>query len=204
VRVPSTSVSRRRLVWLLIVPLAAFGSQLAHALAYRLVTPDEVERAHELAVTGHAYLAHAPAALAVCSVLVLLALGAELRQLARGRTQAIQRPSAVAFAALAPSIYVCQEHFERLFHDGTFPWDTAVQPAFVVGLLLQLPFAGAAYVLARVLLRAVRALGGLLIRRPRRRARAWAPRRPAIRFLRPRLPALALGYGSRGPPAPPR
>ncbi len=62
-------VSRRSVVWLLTLPLAIVGSQLAHTLAYRLVTPTEAERAHELAATGHAYLAYAPAVLAVCSVL---------------------------------------------------------------------------------------------------------------------------------------
>lgn len=49
------------------------GSQLAHALAYRLVTSSETERGHELAAAGHAYLAYASVALAVCSVLVVVA-----------------------------------------------------------------------------------------------------------------------------------
>jgi hypothetical protein len=193
-------MSRRGVAWLLTVPLAVVGSQVAHALAYRLVTPDEALRAHELAVTGHAYLAYAPLVLAVCGALVLVALGAELGQLVTGRAGATQRPSAVTFAALAPAIFVCQEHFERLVHDGGFPWDAAVQPAFVVGLLLQLPFAAAAYVLARLLLRAVGSLGRLLAGRPRRRVRSRASLRPA-RLAVPRVPVLALGYSSRGPPA---
>jgi hypothetical protein len=58
-------MSRRTIAWLLTMPLAVVGSQLAHALAYRLMTPSDAERAHELAATGHAYLSYAPVVLAV-------------------------------------------------------------------------------------------------------------------------------------------
>jgi hypothetical protein len=194
-------VSRRSVVWLLTVTLAVVGTEFAHALAYRLVTPDEAERAHELTSTGHAYLAYAPVGLAVCSALVVVALVAELGHYVVERTRGIARPSAVGFAALGPAIFVFQEHFERLVHDGVFPWDAGLQPTFVVGLLLQLPFAGAAYLLARLLLRAVRSLGPVLAAKPRRRLRGCAPRRPGFRVFAPRVPVLALGYGSRGPPA---
>lgn len=197
--VPSEGVSRRSVVWLLTLPLAVVGSQVGHALAYRLITSNEAERAHELAATGHAYLAYAPGALAVCSVLVLVALGVELKHVLASRRLA--RASALPFAVLAPAIFVCQEHFERLLHDGVFPWDAAVQPTFVVGLLLQLPFAGAAYLLARLLLRVVRSLGRLLSAPPRPRVLASAQSRLAVLLVVPRVPALALGYGSRGPPA---
>jgi hypothetical protein len=49
-------LSRRGVVWLLTLPLAVVGSQLGHALAYRLITSNEAERDHELTATGHAYL----------------------------------------------------------------------------------------------------------------------------------------------------
>jgi hypothetical protein len=197
-------MSRRTIAWLLTMPLAVVGSQLAHALAYGLATPSDAERTHELAATGHAYLSYAPIALAVCTVLVVLALAGELGQLLTDRTLRTTRPSAAGFAALAPAIFICQEHFERLVHDGVFPWDAALQPTFAVGLLLQAPFAVAAYVLARLLLRVVRTLGRLLSGRPRARVLAYAPSRPAIRLVSPRVPVLALGYGSRGPPRPSR
>jgi hypothetical protein len=188
---------------LLTVPLAVVGSQLAHALAYRLLTSDETEHVHALTSTGHAYWTYAPVALAVCSVLVVLALVGELGHLVRDRTRRIKRPSAVVFAALAPAIFVCQEHFERLFHDGVFPWDASLQPTFVVGLLLQFPFAGAAYLLARLLLRVVHTLVRLLVGSPR--SRLFARATPLwISFRVPRVPVLALGYGSRGPPDPSR
>lgn len=176
------------------------GSQLGHALAYRLVTPDAAERAHELAESGHGYLAYLPFALAVCTAIVLLVLTVELGHAASdGR---VANPSRLPFAVLAPAIFVFQEHFERLLHDGTFPWGAALDRTFIAGLLLQLPFAAAAYLLARLLLRVVRTLGRLLGRPTLGRVRQLEPTRPGARLVSPRVPVLALGYGSRGPPVP--
>jgi hypothetical protein len=193
-------LSRRGVVWLLTLPLAVVGSQLGHALAYRLITPNEAVREHELTATGHAYLAYLPGALAICSVLVVVALAVELAHVLTDRRPV--RPSALPFAVLAPAIFAFQEHFERLMHDGVFPWDAVAQPTFVVGLLLQLPFAVAAYLVARLLLGVVRSLGRLLSVPPRARALTTAQPRPRARLVVPRVPVLALGYGSRGPPAP--
>jgi len=187
-------------VWLLTLPLAVVGSQLAHGLAYRLVTPDAAQRAHELAQSGHGYLAYAPAALAVCCLLVLVALAGELGHLLGERRASPSRPSAAAFAVLAPAIFVLQEHFERLLHDEAFPWDAALQRTFVLGLVLQVPVALAAYLVARLLLGAVRTLGRLLVGEGPQRVRAGSVCRPASRLFVPRVPVLALGYGSRGPP----
>lgn len=199
-RVPFDVLSRRNVVWLLTLVLAVVGSQLAHELAYRLVTPDGARRAHELAQTGHAYLVYAPAALAICSVLVLIALIGELRHVLSERGSSSSPPSAWMFAVLAPAIFVLQEHFERLFHDGVFPWEASVQPTFVVGLLLQVPVALAAYLIARLLLCAVRSLGRLLAGPVRRRVLGYRLARPATRLFVPRVSVLALGYGSRAPP----
>jgi hypothetical protein len=191
-------VSRRSVLWLVTLSLAVVGSQLGHALAYHLVTPNGPQ--HAVAATGHAYLAYAPVVFAVCGVLVVLALARELA--AAFRDGRLLRPSALPFTFLAPAIFVSQEHLERLLHDGAFPWETALEPTFLVGLVLQVPFAAAAYLLARLLLRVVRSLGRLLAGRPRSRMPASAPARPGFSFSISRLPALALGYGSRGPPIP--
>jgi hypothetical protein len=144
------------------LPLAVVGSQLAHALAYRLVIRDDTELAHELAASGHGYLAYAPIALAVCVALVAFALIRELQISVLARRPSRSRPSALSFAVLAPTIFVAQEYLERLVHEGGFPVDVVLEKTFVLGLVLQLPFALAAYVLARLLLRATRAVARLL------------------------------------------
>ena len=146
-------------------------------------------------------MAYASLALAVCTMLVLVALAVELGHVVRRRHGVGVRPSAVMFATLVPGIFVCQEYFERWFHDGVFPWDAALEPTFVVGVLLQLPFALAAYVLAWVLLHAVRSLGLYIAKPSTCRLLVPSVSRPATRVVVPRLPALALGYGSRGPPS---
>ena len=194
-------MSRALIVWLLAVPLAVGASQAAHGLAYRLVAPDAHSRATLLAASGHAYLAYLPVALAVASALVAFAFLSEVRHLAaRGQSAAAARPSAWYFAALAPAIFCFQEHFERLAETSSIPFTSALEPTFVVGLALQLPFALGAYLLARLLLRAARSVGRWLATARRRRTVVVAARQPRLSLVSPRVPALALGYGTRGPP----
>lgn len=102
------------------------------------------------------------AAGAIASVSLLLAVV----DAARGR-QARALP-AWAFALLPPLAFVLQEILERSLHLGTFAWQAALAPTFVPGLVLQLPFAAAAYVAARLLLRAAERAGrALALARPR-------------------------------------
>jgi hypothetical protein len=183
-------------LWSLTVSLAIVGSQVAHVLTYRLVAPNADERAHLLADTGHAYMARLPLALAICSVVALLALIGQARGTRAGRATG---PAAWQFALIAPLVFCCQEHFERLLHDGSFPWDAAFQPTFLLGLALQLPFALAAYLLARLLLRAAAALTALLQRPSRRLLPALLVAcRPVERDARGRI--AATGFAPRGPP----
>jgi hypothetical protein len=178
--------------------LAVTGAQLAHVLAYRLAEPGAHERAHLLSETGHAYLRFAAAGLGVAASVVLLALVLEVRALGLGA--AVARPPRLwAFAALGPATYVVQEHFERLFHDGAFPWGAAIETTFVVGFVLQLPFALLAFVVARLLLGVARVLAALLARPEpsigRTRARRLrAPETPTLTGL------LCFTLGPRGPP----
>jgi apolipoprotein N-acyltransferase len=179
------------------IAMAVVGTQIAHAVAYRIVEPSAEERAHLLAGTGHAYLRHASMALALLAVLAVLALVAEVcATAARGPVLA---PRLWMFAVVAPATFVVQEHFERWFHDGAFPWGAALHATFAVGLLLQLPFALAAYLLARLLLGVTIALARLLRReRPSRRPirSAWPRARAALLCSEPQR----LGLGPRGPP----
>jgi hypothetical protein len=189
---------RRSAAWTVAVLLAIVGSQLAHALAYRIVLADPEARAHRLDVTGHGYLSYLPQGLAFTTAILLLALFSELRLSARG---ASSRPPALwSFAALAPLLFVCQEHFERLVHDGVFPWGAVAEPTFGVGLALQLPFALVAWLAARLLLYAARALGQVLappLRAPSRDLGVrWSA--AAAEPLRSRL--LSPHCWARGPP----
>lgn len=192
-------MSRRNVVWLLTLPLAIVGSQVAHALAYRFATAGDVERAHELSSSGHAYLAYAPLALGVCAALVALALARELLGLRAGRVR-VSRPSALTFAVLAPAIFIGQEHFERLVHEGVFPATLFVEMTFVLGLALQLPFALVAYRIARLLLRATRAVARLLA--SPRVAAVHSPSRWELGDVwTPRGTTLGLTHAPRGPPS---
>jgi hypothetical protein len=193
-------MSRRSVAWLLTIPLAVVGSQLAHALAYRLATGSDRERSHELASSGHAYLTYAPIVLAICAALVLIALVHELRTVFAGHAGRSPRPSAVSFAVLAPAIFVGQEHFERLLHSGTFAPALVFERTFLLGLAMQVPFALIAYVCARLLLGAARVVARLLAV-PRvfvlRRQSRWTH----AEVRAPRTRPYGLTRGPRGPPA---
>jgi hypothetical protein len=192
-------VSRRGIVWLLTLPLAVVGSQVAHALAYRLTAPDDRALAHALETSGHDYLAYLPTVLAICAALVVVALSRELRLLLAGDTSRPGRPSLLTFAVLGPAIFVAQEHFERLAHGGSPVLGLALEPTFALGLVLQVPFAFVAYALASMLLRAAR-VAAVLLSRPR-----LLPRAPgceeAVGVWSPHGTALRRRLGARAPPA---
>lgn len=196
-------MSRRRLPWLVAVPLIVGGSFSAHGLSYRIVAPDPASRAELLHDTGHGYLTHVPQILALLLALLLVGIGLRVLTAARGAVGA--RLSAGLFFLLPLLGFTLQEHLERALHDGSFPLLAALEPTFLVGLLLQLPFALAAYVVAWALLDVADRVGASL--RPASRPR-WPVRmaglRPPTQLSLPRISAVALGYPQRGPPPPSR
>jgi hypothetical protein len=190
---------RRLTAWLTVVPLMLAGTEVAHALAYRLVYPDAAVRWRVLAATGHGYLGLAPLLLGVGGAVALAGLLGGIVDTARRRP-----PRAVpawAFGLLPLAAFTLQEFLERWLALGGLPWWMVEQPTFRIGLLLQLPFACAAFLLARLLLRVVERVGvALRGARPLTLAAgqsSWslAP----VSLLR--LSALALGHAERGPPA---
>jgi hypothetical protein len=187
---------RRRLAWGVALPLVLAGSQAAHSLAYALVYPQAEVRAHTLLRTGHAYLTWLPFALAAAAACALVTLAFAVADAAK-RRRAREVP-AWAFGLLAPIAFAVQEVLELSLHTGSFGWRAVAAPTFVPGLLLQLPFALAAWLAARVLLRAARALGGAFVR-PRAAAAMlllpFALPRSAARGRTPRS-----GAAPRGPP----
>jgi len=191
---------RRALAWLLALPLMVGGSQAAHVLAYRWVYPSSGVRLHALVVTGHGYMSRLPVVLAAAAAVALVSLAVAAADAACGRS--VRALPAWAFALLPPAAFVLQEILERSIHTGTFFWQAVETPTFLPGLLLQLPFAAAAYAAARLLLRTATAVGRR-IGVPRRLA---APLGTAARTLRPlgvaalRPAPLATAAAGRAPP----
>jgi len=186
-------VEHQRPAWLLALPLTVLAWLGAHELAYGLAFSSGHERTHALAASGHGYLELTPLLAAVC--LTLAAAGF----LARVAGRASCTLPAWAFGTLPLVGFAVQEHVERLL-TGAASWGTALEPVFLVGLALQLPFGLAAALLARALLAAADELAA---------ARA-APRRPRLRpaavlsaateaDLVPE-PALASRRAGRAPP----
>jgi hypothetical protein len=187
---------RRGLAWALTLPFVLLGTQAAHALAYELVYPQAHVRI--LLATGHGYLTYLPLALALAGAVALSALCVATVDAARGRPA--RKLPAWAFALLPPAMFVAQEVLELSLRTGTFGWQALLAPTFIPGLALQLPIALAAYVAARLLLRAAEHVGSALgqPRAVRFLVQLVAP--PAATTLR--LRAVVAGCSSRGPPGP--
>jgi hypothetical protein len=190
---------RRAAAWLLALPLMVAGSQVAHVFAYRLVYPEAGVRLHQLLVTGHSYMSLWPKLLAMGGALELAALVAIVVGTARRRGHTPVPPW--AFALTPPLAFVLQELLERWFAGASFPWWMVLQPTFRVGLLLQLPFAALAYLLARLLLHVADRVGAALRRENRRPHRqTLSPHWHPVALRPPRIPALADGHAGRAPP----
>jgi hypothetical protein len=191
---------RRALVWMLVLPLTAGGCLAAHALAYRLVAPHAHERDNLLALTGHGYLGYAPLVLGVLVAVLAVALAIVVVAAARGTS--CRRLPTSSFLMLPLVGFVVQEHAERFVHDGSLSAATVLEPVLLVGILLQVPFALAAFLVARALLAVAEVVGRALAG-----ARVLRPLVPAVRHVFPaaadlvRIPVLALGYPQRGPPS---
>jgi hypothetical protein len=161
---------RRGAAWGLALPLALVGSQAAHALAYTLVYPEAGTRAVTLFATGHAYLDWLPVVFAGAGAAAAASLAVAAADAARGRPA--RHVPAWAFALVPPVGFVLQELLELSLHTGTFGWRALLAPTFLPGLLLQLPFALAAYAAARILLRRAEQVG-----------RAFAPPLAAVAYV---------------------
>jgi hypothetical protein len=191
---------RRLLAWLVCIPIIAAGTQVAHAVTYRVVQPDPLAREELLSHTGHGYLSALSFGLAIGWSAVILGFAMLAVQAARGRV--VARPSALPFALLGPLVYALQEHLERLIHDGAFPVGAALEPTFLAGLALQVPFALVAMLVARVLLRVATRIGQIFGPAPRRvtPVEPSAPQPAAIDAFHPLHLRARLGI-VRGPPA---
>jgi hypothetical protein len=196
-------MTRRTAAWAISLPLVVASWLGAHCLAYWLLSPGAEHQMGMHADHGHAWLGYTPSlaiwGLAVVVAGLVLCVGAALQ----GHRPA--PPPFRLFALLPPAGFVVQEHAERLIASGSIPLDLVLEPTFLLGLSLQLPFALAALLLTRALYYVGFGLG-----------RAMAARLalgPVVRCSPPALvlrplsanlvspSVLALGHGQRAPPA---
>jgi hypothetical protein len=191
---------RRSLAWLSVLPLILAGSQVAHVLAYRWVYPSSHVRLQALLSTGHGYMDRLPLVFGIAAAVAFVSLLVAVADVARGRS--LRALPAWAFALLPLLTFVVQEVLERSLHTGTFVWQAVESPTFVPGLVLQLPFAAATYLIARLLLRTVRTISRLIGARRRVYAprRAAASARPPVAVCLPLLAPLARAAAGRAPP----
>jgi hypothetical protein len=186
------------------IPLTIASWLGAHCVAYWLVSPGAEHGMGMHAEHGHAWLGYTPA-LAIWGLAVVVA-GLVLCADAgiRGHRPS---PPPLRFFAILPSVgFVIQEHVERLLASGSIPADLVLEPTFLLGLALQIPFALVALLLTRALYALSFGLGRAMaastpaIGRPLRHGPPSAPLRPASATLvSPSV--LALGHGQRAPPA---
>jgi hypothetical protein len=171
------------------VPVAVAGWTSAHSAAYRFL---DAEADHL-----HGYLRYAPPAVAALAAMLAVGLALAAAERRRGRLPAWP------FALLAPVGFVVQEHAERTVSAGEVPFATAVEPTFLVGLVLQLPFALAAFLVARGLLTAAVAIGRVLGGGKRAPLATYELLAPPLVPASPRAAASACRHAARAPPSRP-
>jgi hypothetical protein len=201
VALAQSNAMRRALTWLVAVPLIVVGSQVAHGVAYWWTYPQASLRLSVLQHSGHAYEAYAPAVLGFLGALEVLVFVIAVLDRVRSRTARPLPPW--IFLVLPVLAFTMQEHLERLFASGVFPWWTVLEPTYARGILLQIPLGLVAYLIARLLLRTAEAVAQIV------RARGQAPPCPAARPSNPRRPLpvplprvapIALAAAGRAPP----
>jgi len=130
-------------IWFVVLPLLFAGSELAHAVLGRFA-PESYQGAElfERSGTGQELL---PVLAAVGGALVVAGLATRA---VSGNLRAVRR----VLAVLPLVVFTIQEHVEYLLGHGHVSWTLVARPAFALGLGLQLPFALAAYVAARLLI----------------------------------------------------
>jgi hypothetical protein len=188
---------RYALTWISTAPLLVIGLLAGHSLGYRLAVPDPHARAHFLDTSGHGYLAYAPLVVAVGLSLVLAAFVAHVRAAVRQERMA---PPPWLFALLPPLAFLVQEYAERAIHSDV-GLATALEPAVVTGLLLQLPIALIAMTVARALTRLAEVVGRTLAEPPRIRPVSFLLPCFTVDSL-PRVQIAGRGWSPRGPPLP--
>ncbi len=182
-------------IWLVVLPLLAICSEGAHSLL-GIFAPGGYQGA-ELFGGSFGKEALLPLLLALA---VVMLVGGLVAASADGRSR---RASCTAIAALPLVAFAIQEHVEYAIGHGGMSWTLAAHPAFALGLALQLPFAVAAYVAARLLLVLAKVVAVRLSAPQRLRIEIRLFSAPAPGETRPRRGRpLRDARFNRGPPRP--
>jgi hypothetical protein len=137
-----------RTALLLTLPLSAAGMLLAHELTWGVAS-----HGHENDV-AHGYLRYGAVFVALAAAVVVVASTRHFVRTIGGEVAEV--PSAITFAVMPIVGFVFQEHLEHLVAARELELTFFVSPPFVVGLALQLPFALAAMLVVRLIVRAIR------------------------------------------------
>ena len=146
----------------------------------------------------HGYLGYAPLFLAICTAVVLAGFVARIIRIERGL--AAGPAPAWIFAALPPVAFLAQEYLERLVQEGHVDWATAFQPAVLLGLYAQVPFALLAFLVARALASLADVVALAIGSAPADPVGGLPLLAPVSALLLPASCVAGRGYGERGPP----
>ncbi|SRR6266540_5074721 len=187
-------MARLRL-WLVMLPLLAAGTQGASALLDRFA-PRTYETA-ELFSRSNASHSLLPVIAGLGGAALLCAMCSFATTAPAGR-----RIPRWVFACLPPLLFTFQEYGEYVVGHGRVPWTLVANPVFLTGLLLQIPFGVAAWLLARLLIDVVVTIAerSATPRTAPRRSSPPSAGADSRALLRPRL--LSGRRLTRGPPAP--
>jgi hypothetical protein len=181
----------------------AAGTWLSHCYALSTVDPSTHAAAHHAGHTGRmsaaAFVFSAPF-LYACIAVLALALVFRVGLSFAGHNAA--RMSALPFAVVPALGFFLHQHFEQLASTGTISVAALTAPAFLLGLILQIPFGIVAFFVVRFLLRFAERLGVTLaeLRKPRRAIPAIRRPRASLLAHGPRLALLARSAAPRAPP----
>ena len=185
--------------WLVAFPLMAAGTWLSHCYALSAVDPSTHAAAHHTGHAGRMFVFSAPF-LYACIAVLALALVFRVGLSFAGHSAA--RMSALPFAVVPALGFFAHQHFEQLSSTGSISLAALTAPAFLLGLMLQIPFGIVAFFVVRFLLRFADRLGVTLaeLRKPRRAISRTHLPKLSFEARTPRLAALAHLAAPRAPP----
>lgn len=188
---------RRAFTWMLTAPIGLAGAEAAHAIANCVLAPPQV--AGELFESRGAGSELLPAVAATLGAVLLLALVGRVLEI--GGSHRGDSLGRLRLTLVGPVAFVLIEAVEGACRGQIAPWDVALEPTFLLGLVLLVPFAVLGYLVAVALARTADAAARLVRDRVRTGPRRNPPEagwpRLNVARMRPRWAPCAV----RGPPA---